>query len=160
MTATDHAFFTFFFKKKENQHTNNLGSHRRMHALENTKTHTWLVAQAETGALVGDVTGGALALTVPATASLSGSCSSWFSSPSTLSLSLRHFQPYLVELLLLFVGPFCRRAAVASARCLAKLNLAIFVYYSYFNIKPWRPCGPTAFKATSTPAIPASLVVS
>ena len=120
----------------------------------------WLVAQVETGALVGDVTGGALALTVPATASLSGSCSSWFSSPSTLSLSLRHFQPYLVELLLLFVGPFCRRAAVASARCLAKLNLAIFVYYSYFNIKPWRPCGPTAFKATSTPAIPASLVVS
>ena len=118
------------------------------------------VAQIETGALVGDV-GGTLALVVPATASLSGSCSSRSSSPSTLSLSLRHFQPYLVELLLLLlVGPFCRRAAVASARCLAELNHAIFVYYSYLNIRLWRPYGPIAFKATSTPAIPASLVVN
>eukprot|EP01043_Picozoa_sp_COSAG02_P018858 COSAG02_NODE_892_length_16138_cov_14.599875_12_plen_172_part_00 len=45
--------------------------------------------------------------------------SSWFSSPSTLSLSLRHFQPYLVELLLLLlVGPFC-----LAQRILGGLNV-------------------------------------
>ena len=52
-----------------------------------------LVAEVETGALVGDV-GGALALTVPATASLSGSCSSWFSSPC-----LYHWLPFAAFLM-------------------------------------------------------------
>ena len=102
--------------------------------------------------------GGALASTVPASASLSGACSLWFSSPPTLSFSLRHLQPYLVELLLLLVVPVCWRAAVASARCLA--YLASFFHYFFFNIRPWRLYGPIASKATFMPAIPVSLVAS